>query len=150
MDPDELIGLLVRPAMEIHREEYCEIPTLEEDLHEQLSVQERDREEDNKEHQDIISVPLALPPLKNLKLEIPSYEEVVGSENVDESNEGFKTPTSSDQKIPVFLECPGPPRKRKSRPAKKRRRIVLDVSKELESLLPMPFLVDPCASGNNN
>lgn len=141
MDQDEF-GLLLRPAMEIHKEEYCQISTLE----------ERDQDEDNKEHQAIISVALAPPPMKNLKLEIPSYEEVVGSENVDESIEGLKTPTSLDQKFPVILECPGAPRKRKSRPAKKprtcrRRRIVLDMSKELESLFAMPFMVDLCAGG---
>ncbi|TKY48426.1 Cyclin-dependent protein kinase inhibitor SMR3 [Spatholobus suberectus] len=152
MDPE--VGLLVRPALEkIHKGE-CQTSTQED--HQlvrlkQLSVQERDQQKGDKDHHqeeqkqrsDItVSKPVSVSPL-NLKIEIPSY---LGSENDDSSNDGFKTPTSSDHKIPVILECPGAPRKTKSGPATKRkacrRRIVLDLSKELESLFPVPYVVD--------
>jgi len=32
----------------------------------------------------------------------------------DNNNDGFKTPTSSDHKIPPILECPGAPCKKKT------------------------------------
>lgn len=52
----------------------------------------------------------------------------------DNNNDGFKTPTSSDHKIPPILECPGAPCKKKTiitkTPMKRkplcRKRIVFD------------------------
>jgi len=52
----------------------------------------------------------------------------------DDNNDGFKTPTSSDHKVPPILECPGAPCKKKTlitkTPMKRkplcRRRIVFD------------------------
>ncbi|KAG4380925.1 hypothetical protein AAZX31_15G037900 [Glycine max] len=126
----------------------------------QLSVQQRDQEEgDNKDdhHQEeqkqrrnnmIVTAKPVCPPI-NLKLEIPYSR--VGSENDDD---GLKTPTSSDHKIPVILECPGAPKKTKSKPDTKRKecrpRIVLDLSKDLESLFPMPHAVDVLGGGLKN
>ncbi|KAK7402186.1 hypothetical protein VNO78_14241 [Psophocarpus tetragonolobus] len=91
----------------------------------QLSVQERERDRDRN------NISMVTRPI-NLKIEIPCSN--VGS---DPSKDGFNTPTSSASRI---LECPGAPKKIKSRPAMKRkacRRIVLDVSKQLQSLFPM-------------
>ncbi|KAK7335769.1 hypothetical protein VNO80_27799 [Phaseolus coccineus] len=117
----------------------------------QLSVQERDqREEDNKDHHqeeqrqqqrnNIV--------VTTLKLEIPSS--YVGSENEDD---GYSTPTSSDNKIPAILECPGAPEKSKPKAATKRkacgRRIVLDLPQDLESLFPAPYVVDLGGGGVN-
>ena len=148
MDPSEF-GLLLRPSAEIHKEE-CQTSTPED--HNLIrpkspSVQERDKEEDRKQCNVILSsVPVT--PLKNLKLEIPSYEVL---EKEDDSNEGFKTPTSLDHKI-KNLECPGAPRKTKSRPAKKRKacdqqQVMPDLCQELESLFPTPVVVDHGAGG---
>ncbi|KAL2332127.1 hypothetical protein Fmac_019708 [Flemingia macrophylla] len=140
MDPE--MGLLVRPSIEIHNQEFQSL--IREDHHDQLirlkqlSVQERDHhhdqhQEEQQKQRNAIS----------LKIEIPSH---VGSKNDDSTNEGLKTPTSSDHKIPVILECPGAPRKAKTKPATKRKacrqRVVLDLSKDLESLLDMPCAVD--------
>ncbi|KAK7272073.1 hypothetical protein RJT34_28455 [Clitoria ternatea] len=130
MDPE--LGLSVRSTMEIHKEE-CQISTRDQDQNhqlmklKQLTVQERDHKEE------------PLPPF-TLKVEIPSTHD-------DDSEEGFKTPTSSDHKIPAILECPGAPKKTKSRPATKRkascrRRIALDFSMELEPLFPTSSVVD--------
>ncbi|GMJ10733.1 hypothetical protein HRI_004742500 [Hibiscus trionum] len=66
----------------------------------------------------------------------------------DENDDGFKTPTCLDHKIPAILKCPPAPRKLKSLPiisAKRkasRRRILLDFTKEMESLFPPPLLAD--------
>ncbi|XP_061358619.1 cyclin-dependent protein kinase inhibitor SMR3-like [Gastrolobium bilobum] len=113
--------------MGIHEKE-CQT-SIQQEQHEivkQLSVQERDQRED-KDHQEeqkqqqnniIVAVPVA-----------PSS--YVGSENY-----GFKTPTSSDHKIPMILECPGAPRKPATKVMKRKAcnpRIVRNLSKEFES-----------------
>lgn len=134
---DQEVGLLVRPnTMEkIHKEE-CQTLT-QQDHHQlirlqHLSVQEQEDNKDHRHHEEQVTKPL------NLKIEIPSKDD-----DEDYMNEGLKTPTSSDHKIPMILECPGAPKKTKTRPATKRkacgRRIVLDLSQDLESLFPMPY-----------
>ncbi|KAF6171907.1 hypothetical protein GIB67_011804 [Kingdonia uniflora] len=58
---------------------------------------------------------------------------------VDDGNDGFRTPTSLDKRIPVKLQCPPAPKKIKSMPSRKRKssttfyssRIVLDKEVEL-------------------
>ncbi|KAJ4725824.1 cyclin-dependent protein kinase inhibitor SMR3-like [Melia azedarach] len=64
----------------------------------------------------------------------------------EDSDEGFKTPTSSDHKIPVVLQCPPAPRKPKSRPLTKRkvspRRVLHDLSNEIEAMFPPALLAD--------
>ncbi|KAE8688885.1 17.4 kDa class I heat shock family protein [Hibiscus syriacus] len=66
----------------------------------------------------------------------------------DENDDGFKTPTSLDHKIPAIFKCPSAPRKPKSlpiiSPKRKafRRRILLDLTKEMESLFPPALLAD--------
>ncbi|MBA0582589.1 hypothetical protein Gorai_024728 [Gossypium raimondii] len=84
-----------------------------------------------------------------------SESEVVAAANDDQDendNDGFKTPTSLDHKIPTatILKCPPAPRKPKSlpiisSPAKRkplRRRILLDLTKEIESLFPPALIAD--------
>ncbi|XWS43713.1 hypothetical protein CRYUN_Cryun16bG0127300 [Craigia yunnanensis] len=74
----------------------------------------------------------------------------------DDHNDGFKTPTSLDQKIPVMKQCPPAPRKPKPLPSNKRKastpssgstahthmNLLLDLSQEVESLFPRPLLTD--------
>ncbi|KZV51794.1 hypothetical protein F511_11482 [Dorcoceras hygrometricum] len=66
------------------------------------------------------------------------------SENVDEGDDGFRTPTSADHKIPVATQCPPAPRKtrpqqsgvkRKASPSRARRSLQLDAAAdEVESI----------------
>ncbi|XP_031252606.1 uncharacterized protein LOC116110540 [Pistacia vera] len=68
----------------------------------------------------------------------------------DENDDGFKTPTSLDHKIPVKAQCPPAPKKsnsfssRKRRPVSSnvRRTLRLDLSHEVESLFPKPIFDD--------
>ncbi|KAM6577973.1 hypothetical protein CsatB_029810 [Cannabis sativa] len=62
-------------------------------------------------------------------------------------NDGFKTPTSVDTKIPVILPCPPAPRKPKSTIQKTKRKVnqrpaLLDLTTEIESLFPPTVLAD--------
>ena len=68
------------------------------------------------------------------------------SKSVEDDDNGFKTPTSLEHKIPESLRCPMAPRKPKSRPMMKRKaverqRLFLDLSSEIQSLFPADFLV---------
>ncbi|XP_022765817.1 uncharacterized protein LOC111310620 [Durio zibethinus] len=71
----------------------------------------------------------------------------------DDDDDGFKTPTSLDHKIPVIKQCPPAPRKPKPLPSNKRkaspsssnsartrRNLQLDFSQEVESLCPGALL----------
>ncbi|KAK7257808.1 hypothetical protein RIF29_32047 [Crotalaria pallida] len=118
-------------------------------------VQERDDNNKEDQHSKEVAAPTLSSLRLNLKLEIPQLKE----EDDDEegSNDGFKTPTSEEHKIPPMLQCPGAPRKRKTSPMKQegcrrrhhRRPIVLDfTTQEIESAMPLP--VDLGAGGNNN
>ncbi|WVZ24854.1 hypothetical protein V8G54_003398 [Vigna mungo] len=91
-----------------------------------LTVQEHHQQQDNKDrHQEqqnqhqrnsiIVSTKLVCP--ITFKLDIPSS--YMGSGNEDD--DGYTTPTSSDNKIPVIPECPGVPKKTKPKPASKRK-----------------------------
>ncbi|OMO66261.1 hypothetical protein CCACVL1_21238 [Corchorus capsularis] len=78
--------------------------------------------------------------------------------NDQEEEDGFKTPTSFEHKIPVTKQCPPAPRKPKPRnfssnkrkasptptttPTQRRTRQQLDLSQEVESLFPAPLLAD--------
>ncbi|XP_073047124.1 uncharacterized protein [Primulina eburnea] len=65
-------------------------------------------------------------------------------ENVDEEEDGFRTPTSSDHRIPAVTQCPPAPRKtrpqqsgvkRKASPSRARRTLQLDAAAdEVESI----------------
>ncbi|XP_061354195.1 cyclin-dependent protein kinase inhibitor SMR10-like [Gastrolobium bilobum] len=123
-------------------------------------VQERDQDQDHEDRQrqdqkqqqqNAITVPVLPEEPLGLKLKIPSYKEV--EREKEDSNDGFKTPTTSEHKIPAILPCPPAPRKPKTLPSTKRkayrRRIVLDLSQEIESLFPTPFSVDLGDGGEN-
>ncbi|CAA3002448.1 uncharacterized protein LOC111375937 [Olea europaea var. sylvestris] len=71
-----------------------------------------------------------------------SEKPCLAQSEVGEYDEGFKTPTSLDNKIPVVTQCPAAPRKtrpstkRKPSPAGICRSLQLDVSAEIESMFP--------------
>ncbi|XP_007027037.2 PREDICTED: uncharacterized protein LOC18597768 [Theobroma cacao] len=70
-----------------------------------------------------------------------------------DDDDGFKTPTSLDHKIPVIKQCPPAPRKPQPAPLPSnkrkassspitRRNLQVDLSLEIESLFPRPLLAD--------
>ncbi|KAL6967503.1 hypothetical protein U1Q18_033313 [Sarracenia purpurea var. burkii] len=106
-------------------------------------IQEQDRQEERKrEHQEELERDGILVS-NSLRIKIPSLGEFK-----DDDDGGFRTPTSLDQRIPLIPQCPPPaPRKPKSLiPLKKRkaasRRMLLDLSSEVESLFPASLLAD--------
>lgn len=67
--------------------------------------------------------------------------EEVGLKEEEEEDDGFRTPTSLEHKIPVVKECPPAPKKPRSEPAVKKRktspnscRVHLDLTQEMEWL----------------
>ncbi|KAF5744612.1 hypothetical protein HS088_TW07G00187 [Tripterygium wilfordii] len=137
------LNLLVRPMLEFHQNE-SQIAPLDEDCDDlliqnqeekeddevQVQEQEEDKEGGKKKYKFMVSS-------LNLKLQSPRefrYDD-------DDQYDGLRTPTSySDHKIPVVLQCPPAPRKPRSLPSKRKascqRVLVLDLSKEIESLFP--------------
>ncbi|KAJ7947652.1 cyclin-dependent protein kinase inhibitor SMR3-like [Quillaja saponaria] len=118
-DNKEFINLSVRPTLKNHpipipnySDQNCQTLTPEDH---QVAVQERDQEEEEEDCKNI-NYSFAGP---CLTLKIPSKPETIscrGSDNNvvgDDGDDGLKTPTSSDHKIPVILQCPPAPRKSK-------------------------------------
>ncbi|KAJ9178276.1 hypothetical protein P3X46_010173 [Hevea brasiliensis] len=140
-------NFLVRPALEFE-DEYRIAPLLDgddrDDLHlnskEEEEVEEDEEERKREEHKEEDKCKLLV---STLKIKLPSLGEFKIEEDLDD---GFKTPTSLDQKIPVILPCPPAPRKPKSLPSNKRkpqrRRVLLDLSNEIESLFPTALRAD--------
>lgn len=138
-------NMLVRPTVELfHNESGCRTSTQEDGeggLSPKHQVQGlREREAGDKDQEGQCNNVSAAP---DLKLKIPFYD--MEGEKEDEADEGFKTPTSSDHKIPVILQCPPAPRKPKPIPSRRKRkancppRILLDLSKQIDSLFPSPL-----------
>ncbi|KAL6987608.1 hypothetical protein U1Q18_013353 [Sarracenia purpurea var. burkii] len=87
------------------------------------------------------------------RFEEPAFPEelktpLLGEFEVDD-NDGFKTPTSLEHRIPAATQCPPAPRKLSSRPLTKRkasprvrRNLQLDLSEEVESTFSPPFQED--------
>lgn len=161
-NPDPDSGSPARPAaMETRKEEEHRRISIPEDLvlarlkqQEECDLQEEDQREKQRLHKNqemVINVTL-------LKLEAPSDDgsEINGDD--DDDNEGFRTPTSSDHRIPAVLECPGAPRKKKTEAAATkrkaapscRRRVEFDAFEDLGSLLPAPPFVVDVDGGDNN
>ncbi|GAV57918.1 hypothetical protein CFOL_v3_01454 [Cephalotus follicularis] len=112
-------NFLVTPTLEF--EDDCQIKPLE-DI-ELIKQQEEDLQKQKQEEEEE-------------KCEIPSKEETKVEDEDD--NDGFKTPTSLDQRIPAVPKtCPPAPRKRPSkRKDLQRRRIFLDLPDEIDSSFP--------------
>lgn len=99
--------------------------------------EERDQEEKEDKHDDSVSP-------SSLGVIILSLGEF---RDMEAEDDGFKTPTSLDHKIPVVLKCPPAPRKLKPKAVTTKRkaagqRIPLDLSNEIESLFPSTLQVD--------
>ncbi|XWS74137.1 hypothetical protein CRYUN_Cryun02cG0189800 [Craigia yunnanensis] len=138
-------SFLVRPPLEF-QEDRCQIaPFQDVDDEPQQQKEERVQEkQDQKQQEEEDKFKLLMSPLE---LKLPSSGEFKVHENgEDENNDGFKTPTSLDHKIPIMLKCLPAPRKPKSLPSPKRkafrRRILLDLTKEIESLFPPALIAD--------
>ncbi|EEF28791.1 conserved hypothetical protein [Ricinus communis] len=136
-------NFLVRPALKF--EDECDIAPL------QISsdpddLPEEDEEEEVQEHQEDKCKLL----ISTLKIKLPSLGEFKIQEQEQEQqdlDDGCKTPTSLNHKIPTLLPCPPAPRKPKSLPSNKRksparRRVLLDLSNEIESLFPPALRAD--------
>ncbi|KAG4191507.1 hypothetical protein ERO13_A07G098000v2 [Gossypium hirsutum] len=134
------ISFLVRrrPPLVLQQGDECQITTFQDDYDE---PQQQKEERLGQDQQEDKCKTLKMAPLE-LKLPCPKVDD-----EEDRNNDGFKTPTSSDHKIPVILKCPPAPRKPKSLPISPKRkafgrRILLDFTKEMESLFPPALLAD--------
>ncbi|GLT67066.1 hypothetical protein SLA2020_393990 [Shorea laevis] len=125
-DPNGMeFDFLGRPTLEFQDDLECKIAPSQDG-------EEHSRQEDNDRK---------FPSLE-LEIKVPSLD--VQSEGVGDE---LKTPKSLDHRIPTMLKCPPAPRKPKSLPSAKRkevlrRRILLDLTKEIESLFPPVLLAD--------
>ncbi|KAL8089709.1 hypothetical protein AgCh_039262 [Apium graveolens] len=86
----------------------------------------------DKFEENLLSLEIKLPPLLGVE--------------VEEDKDGYKTPTSLEQKVALLI-CPPAPRKAKSIPSKKPKvmscqRSLLDFSGEVESMFPEALLQD--------
>jgi len=125
------LNFLVRPTLEFQDDQ-------DHGLHKKPEAL-KEEEEEEEENKCKISV---VPSLELIK--IPSVAEF--RDDVEDDDDGFKTPTSLDHKIPVIRPCPPPPRKPKTITLTKRKaarqRILLDLSNDIEALFPPALLVD--------
>ncbi|OMO67757.1 hypothetical protein CCACVL1_20340 [Corchorus capsularis] len=135
-------SFLVRPPLEFQEEDdECQIAPNFQDV---VNDEPRQQQED-KCKLAVVSDPM------ELKLPCLGESKVHDENGKEEDDDGFKTPTCLDQKIPAMLKCPPAPRKPKALPiisssakrkANFRRRILLDFTKEIESLFPPALLAD--------
>ncbi|KAJ9189150.1 hypothetical protein P3X46_000480 [Hevea brasiliensis] len=143
-------NFLVRPALKF--EDECDIAPLrggddqDDELHDlkgQQEEEEAEEEEEEREQEEHKEEDKFKSLVSTLKIKLPSLGEFKIEEDVDD---GVKTPTSLDHRIPVILPCPTAPRKPKSLPSNKRksprRRVLLDLSNEIESLFPPALRAD--------
>ncbi|XP_040994037.1 cyclin-dependent protein kinase inhibitor SMR3-like isoform X1 [Juglans microcarpa x Juglans regia] len=135
------LNFLAKPTLEF-QDQCPTAPSEDHGLIKKPEVKEKeDQEQDHEEKEDKCNISV----LSSLRLKIPPPGEF---RNVEDDDDGFKTPTSLDNKIPVVLQCPPAPRKPKPRAVQTkrrgaaRRRILLDLSNEIESLFPPALLVD--------
>ncbi|WCJ41224.1 Cyclin-dependent protein kinase inhibitor SMR3 [Euphorbia peplus] len=149
-DNDLEFNFLVRPTLQFEEEdeqEHCEVAPSEdsdgtEDPKEEQE-QERQEIEQQKEGEKCKLM------VSCLKIKLPSLEEFKNAQEQQlDLEDGLKTPTSLEKRIPLVLSCPPAPRKPKALPSNKRklmggrRRVLLDLSNEIESLFPPSMRVD--------
>ncbi|OMO91242.1 hypothetical protein COLO4_18500 [Corchorus olitorius] len=148
-------SFLVRPPLEFQEENECQIAPFQDVANDEQAQQQVEQQEQEEEEEEDKCKLAAVCPMDQLKLpclgEFKVHDEN-GNGNgkkEEEDDDGFKTPTCLDQKIPAMLKCPPAPRKPKAlpiSPAKRkanfRRRILLDFTKEIESLFPPALLAD--------
>ncbi|KAG6631491.1 cyclin-dependent protein kinase inhibitor SMR12-like [Carya illinoinensis] len=141
------LNFVTRPTLEFQDECPTEPPedrgvrkmpeVLQEEQEYQKQEEDLEQEQEKEDKNDSIS-------LSSLGVRIPSLGEF---RDMEEEDDGFKTPTSLDHKIPVVLQCPPAPKKLKPKAVTTkrkaaRRRIPLDLSNEIESLFPSTLQVD--------
>ncbi|XP_022731607.1 cyclin-dependent protein kinase inhibitor SMR3-like [Durio zibethinus] len=133
-------SFLVRPPLEFQEDDQCQIATFQ-DVDDEPQQQKEERVLQEEDKCTLLMAPV--------ELKLPCSGEFKVHENGEEDakNDGFKTPTSLDHKIPVMLKCPPAPKKPKSLPISPKRkafrpRILLDFTKEIESLFPPALLAD--------
>lgn len=103
--------------------------------------QEHEREEEEQEEEEKSEILVS-----SLRLKMPSRGETKKDE--EEEEDGFRTPTSLDQRIPLISQCPPAPRKPKSIPSRKRKSaygggiMIIDLSSEVEALFPSSIVAD--------
>ncbi|KAL6979199.1 hypothetical protein U1Q18_020863 [Sarracenia purpurea var. burkii] len=106
--------------------------------------QQQERKRDEKEEREgeiLVSCP---------RIQTQSFRENKEDDDSGGSGheDGFRTPTSWDQRIPAIPEFPPAPRKPKSVPASAKRKaacrqiLLLDLSSEVESLFPPSLVMD--------
>lgn len=142
-------NFLVRPTLEFKHDHHCQISlsSSSSSSEEEDDVHRRKQEEEDRKKEDKFDMLVS-----TLKLKIPSPDQefrvLEDQENHVGVVDGFETPTSLDHKIPAALKCPPAPRKPKSLPSMKRRlpisrrRVLLDLTSEIESLFPPAILAD--------
>ncbi|KAK7825632.1 cyclin-dependent protein kinase inhibitor SMR3 [Quercus suber] len=135
------LNFLVRPTLDF--QDQCPTAPSEEEeevheLYKSPEVKEEEKQEEEEEEEDKCKISVS-----SLEVKVPSLGEL---RDVEDDDDGFRTPTSLDHKIPESLRCPPAPRKPKPIPSTKRkagrRRIMLDLSNEIDSLFPPALLVD--------
>ncbi|KAB1226020.1 Cyclin-dependent protein kinase inhibitor SMR3 [Morella rubra] len=141
-DPNAMeFNFRVRPALEF-RDESLTVPPETYSLQEIQGLKKEEEEDQERERereraQDEEKEDKCNTSGSSLRLKILSPGEF---RDVEDDNDGFKTPTALDHKISAILECPPAPRKPRPTPLTKRkavrRRILLDLSNEIESLFP--------------
>lgn len=141
--------LLKRPMLEFQEECHIVIASQDPDdtPNQQHQEQEcKDHESNNQEAEECKILDSSLESKRP-----PSLGELKVEDDNEDDNDGFKTPTSLDHKIPVITQCPLAPRKppnplsstkRKASPQNVRRRLQLDLSLDVESLFPAPIRSD--------
>ncbi|KAF5476025.1 hypothetical protein F2P56_007772 [Juglans regia] len=110
------------------------------ELRQRIEQEDREKKGEEEEDQDCdVSVPAVV--CKRLCL-----GELV---KVEEDDDGFKTPTSLDNKIPGIKQCPPAPRPNKQLPMKRKSSIVLkkppqplNLLEEIEALFPLRIVSD--------
>ncbi|KAH7550039.1 hypothetical protein JRO89_XS13G0124500 [Xanthoceras sorbifolium] len=141
------LNFLARSTLEFEEEHHeCQIAPLQEDdvfVKREQEEEEKKKIEKEEKQEDKCRILVS-----SLKIKLPN---ILGEfKDEEDNNDGFKTPTSSDHKMPPVLQCPPAPRKPKSRPlitkrklpAAAQRRVLHDLSNEIEALFPPVLLAD--------
>ncbi|KAH7862996.1 hypothetical protein Vadar_011937 [Vaccinium darrowii] len=114
-------------------------PTSEIEEKQQEHERKQGEEEEEEEKREIL--------VSSLRIKTPSRGETKKDEE-EEEEDGFRTPPSLDQRIPLISQCPPAPRKPKSIPSRKRKSAygggitIIDLSSEVEALFPSSIVVD--------
>ncbi|KAJ8750633.1 hypothetical protein K2173_015814 [Erythroxylum novogranatense] len=131
-------NFILRPSLEFRAE--CDVAPLHDGIEDQDHKQEVQGPQQEEKESEGSKRELSV---SALEIKLPSLG---GESGIEDEDEGFRTPTAKDKKIASVLQCPPAPKKIKSLPSTKRkspsRRLLLDLSNEVESLFPPVLLAD--------